>query len=255
MSGGAAAVFVEDRDAGAVARLDPRARLVAAMAFVATLVPLGSAAPLAGALAVAVALALAARLPLGPTLRRLAAVEGFLALLLVTLPFTMPGAEIGRVFGLAASREGLERAVVILVRVNAAVLVVAALLSTMGAARLAAAMAGVGAPARLAHLFQLTVRYVAVFHDEYARMRRAMRARAFRAGSNRHSWRTLGNLVGMLLVRSVERAERVAWAMKCRGFAGRFPEFERGRMTGADLAFGLLWAALLAALVWLEFRA
>ena len=167
----------------------------------------------------------------------------------------MPGAEIGRVFGLAASREGLERAVVILVRVNAAVLVVAALLSTMGAARLAAAMAGVGAPARLAHLFQLTVRYVAVFHDEYARMRRAMRARAFRAGSNRHSWRTLGNLVGMLLVRSVERAERVAWAMKCRGFAGRFPEFERGRMTGADLAFGLLWAALLAALVWLEFRA
>lgn len=254
MSGSAAAIFVEDRDEGAVARLDPRVRLAAAVAFVAALVPLHSAPALAAALAAGLAAACLARLPLRPTLRRLAAIEGFLALMLVTLPFTIPGDEFARVFGLAASREGVERAVVILVRVNAAALVIAALLSTMGTSRLAAAMAGLGVPERLAHLFRLTVRYVAVFHDEHARLRRAMRARAFRAGSDRHSWRTLGNLVGMLVVRSVERAERVAWAMKCRGFTGRFPDFEQRRLGRDDRVFAGLWAALLLMLLWLEYR-
>jgi cobalt/nickel transport system permease protein len=49
-----------------------------------------------------------------------------------------------------------------------------------------------------------------------------MRARAFVAGSNRHTWRSLGWLLGMLLVRSLERSRRILAAMKCRGFSGRF---------------------------------
>ena len=36
-----------------------------------------------------------------------------------------------------------------------------------------------------------------------------LRVRGFKPGSNRHTWRSLGYLVGMLLVRSLERAERV----------------------------------------------
>jgi cobalt/nickel transport system permease protein len=253
MSGSASAIFVEARDSGAVARLDPRIRLVAALLFVAALVPLRSPAALAAAVAVGIAAALAAQLPLRTTLHRMAAIEGFLALLLISLPFTVPGTEMFSLLGYPASWDGLGRALTIIARVNAAVLVIAALLSTMGTVRLAGAMTGLGIPTRLAYLFQLTVRYIAVCHDEYARLRRAMRARAFRAGSNRHSWRTLGNLLGMLLVRSTERAERVAWAMKCRGFSGRPPDFEQGRISFAGAAFSAAWIAMVMALLMLEY--
>ncbi|MGE3830369.1 MAG: cobalt ECF transporter T component CbiQ [Parvibaculaceae bacterium] len=251
----ASAIFVEDRDIGAVARFDPRVRLAAALVFLLTLATLRTPLPLACALVIGVIAAISARLPFHSTVHRLAEIEGFLVLLLVSLPFTMPGSEMFSIFGFPASREGLEKALTIIVRVNAAVLVIAALLSTMGTMRLARAMAGIGIPAKIAHLFQLTVRYIAVFQDEYRRLRRAMQARAFRPGSNRHSWRALGDLIGMLIVRSAERAERVAWAMKCRGFSGSFPDFEQRRIGTVDIAFSMLWAGLVLVLLWLEYAA
>jgi cobalt/nickel transport system permease protein len=251
-SASASAIFAESRDAGMLARLDPRARLVAAVLFLLLLVTLDSAAGLAAALVLAVAAVLLTRLPLGATLRRLAAVEGFLIVLLVTLPLTVPGVTSVGVLGLPASREGFALALAIAARVNAGVLVIAALLSTMGTTRLAQAMTGIGVPDTLAHLFQLTVRYIAVFHEEYRRLRRAMRARAFRAGGNWHSWRSLGHLVGMLVVRSVERAERVVVAMKCRGFTGTFPAFETSRLGASDAAFLVGWAGCLVALALVE---
>lgn len=255
MSGKASAeaIFAENRDAGPLAAIDPRARLAAALTFLALLAMLHSAPALAAALAASVAVAIYARLPLLPTLRRLMAVEGFLVFLLVTLPLTIPGPALFSLFGLPVSAEGLRRAIVILVRVNAGVLMAAALLSTMGTMRLAAAMNGIGIPASLAHLFQLTVRYIAVFHEEYARLRRAMRSRGFRAGSNRHSWRSLGHLLGMLVLRSAERAERVAWAMRARGFTGRYPAFVQRPLDRIDRRFLLVWPLLLVALAWLEF--
>ena len=63
------------------------------------------------------------------------------------------------------------------------------------------------------------VRYFDVLGREYARLRAAMRVRCFRPAMNGHSYRMFGYLVGMLLVRSFDRSERVLAAMKCRGFA------------------------------------
>jgi cobalt/nickel transport system permease protein len=255
MSGGAsaAAIYAESRDIGPLAAIDPRVRLGAALSFLVLLALLRSPAALAGALAAGLAAAWFAQLPLRQTLRRMTAVEGFLIFLLVTLPLTMPGTALFHLAGLPVSREGLWRAIAIIVRVNAGVLMAAALVSTMGTMRLAGAMNGIGLPDRIAHLFQLTTRYVAVFHEEYVRLRRAMRARGFRAGSNRHSWRSLGHLLGMLVVRSAERAERVAWAMRARGFSGRFPAFEQHRLGRTDRVVMALWPLFLAALMVLEF--
>jgi len=173
--------------------------------------------------------------------------------LLVTLPLTVPGKPLFHVLGLAVSAEGARRAAAIIMRVNAGVLMATALLSTMGTIRLAGAMSGIGVPDRMTHLFQLTARYVAVFQDEYVRLRQAMRARGFRAASNRHSWRSLGHLLGMLVVRSVERAERVAWAMRARGFSGRLPAFSHESLSHPDHCFIVVWLVLLVILTVLEF--
>ncbi len=92
-----------------------------------------------------------------------------------------------------------------------------------------------------------TVRYIAVFEREYQRLRQAMRSRAFRPRLNRHTLRTFGYLVGMLLVRAMERSERIQQAMRCRGFAGRFHTHRHMRVRAADWAFGVALAAAMAA--------
>jgi cobalt/nickel transport system permease protein len=91
-----------------------------------------------------------------------------------------------------------------------------------------------------------TVRYLDLLHHEYERLRRAMRARGFRPGPNAHTLRTLGHLVGMLLVRAFDRSERVLAAMKCRGFRGRFPALHEMSWSRTDARFAAAAGLLLA---------
>jgi cobalt/nickel transport system permease protein len=62
-------------------------------------------------------------------------------------------------------------------------------------------------------------RYLRVAADELVRMRRARAARTFGLAP-RARLRTAATLIGMLLMRSFERAERVHAAMLARGFDG-----------------------------------
>src|SRR5205807_3520409 len=79
-----------------------------------------------------------------------------------------------------------------------------------------------GLPRLLARLALMSYRYVFVLADEFARLRTALRVRGFSNRANLHSYRTVGRVTGTLLVRGSARAERVAHAMRCRGFDGRF---------------------------------
>ena len=79
-------------------------------------------------------------------------------------------------------------------------------------------------------------------------MRRAMRVRGFVANNSRHTYRTFGFATGMLLVRALDRSERMLLAMKCRGFNGQMPELHARRLQAVDLAYVCLAAALCAAL-------
>jgi len=108
-------------------------------------------------------------------------------------------------------------------------------------------------PDKLAHLFLFTIRYMDLVHHEYGRLRQAMRVRCFRPRANRHTYRSVGHLVGMLLVRSFDRSERVLAAMKCRGFRGRFYVLRHFALGLRDAAFGLVATGvliLLAASEW-----
>jgi cobalt/nickel transport system permease protein len=61
----------------------------------------------------------------------------------------------------------------------------------------------------------------------------------------------VGNVTGTLLVRSLERAERVGQAMRCRGFDGRFHSLAEFRTRGRDvLLFLVMVGAAAALLLW-----
>lgn len=234
---------------GLVEDLDARTRLLSALALVMVIVSLQTFPAKILAVAMGLALVRAAGLGVAAIGRKLLHVEGFMIALLIMLPFTAPGETLASLGPLTISDRGVERALSIVLTVNASVLSILALLTTIEPVRLGRTMASLGAPARFVHLFFFLVRYLPILRDELSRHLEAMRARGFVAGVNRHTWRSFGNLVGMLLVRSIERAERVDEAMRCRGFSGRFPLRGMRALTAVDLRFAALVGVLAIALV------
>ncbi len=175
---------------------------------------------------------------------RLLQVEMFALLLFVTLPFTTPGPTLATLGPLHVSSTGLWRAALLALKVSACVLVLLVLLNGLEPERLGATLRALHVPEKLTRLFVMTARYVALIREEARRLSEAMRARGFTPRSNRHTWRSYGNLLGMILVRALERAERVREAMLCRGSAGRYPHVPLPLPRSMDWA---LFALLLGA--------
>jgi len=233
--------------------IDARVRLIASAAFALVVVSLEHLAALLAAFALSALMVVAARPGWWPTARRLAALDGFMIFVLVALPFSVPGQPLGTIAGFPASAEGLLRAVEILLKSNAVVLMVLALLGSLEPVDLGQALLRLRLPEKLVQLLLFTVRYLEVLGREYRRLRTAMTARGFTMRCDRHTWRSLGYLFGMLMVHSLERAERILAAMRCRGFTGRFPSLEEpGPLTGRDHAFALLALAAGLLLLTLE---
>lgn len=246
------------RDTGAAAPgapvdfVDPRTRILAALAFAVAIVSLQDLLALLLGLCAALATMLLARMPARQTLRRMLAMDGFILFMLVLLPFTVPGEPSVEILGLAASWPGLLKAVEIALKANAVILALMSLVGSMEPVTLGHALRRLRMPENLVHLLLFTVRYVDVLQQEYLRLRCAMKARGFRPRNSRHTYRSFGYLVGMMLVRAVERSERILAAMKCRGFTGRIPLVDSLAFSARDLVFGLALGAVLAGLFALQ---
>jgi cobalt/nickel transport system permease protein len=229
-------------------RLDPRARLLAALAFALLLSVCRN--PMVCLLGLATALLLfpLGRLPVRATAKRLAAINTFLLMIVLLLPLGIGGEPVWQFGPLCYTREGLARAAVIAIKGNAIVLTYTALVSTMTPFTLGHALDHLFVPRKLTLLYCLTVRYVGTMRQEYDRLRTAMRVRGFLPRTDLHTLRSYGHLVGMLLVRSFDRSERVLAAMKCRGFRGTFWLWEHFAFGRRDLVFAVAAAAVLLAL-------
>ncbi len=207
---------------------------------------------LAAALGVGLAALAVSGLPLRAAWRRLTALNVLLLAVAAVLPLSTPGKTVWQWGYMAASEEGLLLAAKILLKGNALVLALAALLGPLDGPTLGHALSHLRVPDKLAHLLLFTVRYLDVLRQESLRLRAAMKIRGFRPRTDRHTFRSYGYLVGMLLVRSFDRSERILAAMKCRGFRGRFFLLDHFHYHASDLPFAVVWAAILVALAWAE---
>ncbi|HSG27071.1 MAG TPA: energy-coupling factor transporter transmembrane component T, partial [Candidatus Krumholzibacterium sp.] len=172
----------------------------------------------------------------------------FMAVLFLLVPVTWPGREIFSVAGAAYSYEGVMWALAITLKANAIVLVFISLVGTVDPFVLGHAFHHLRMPGKLAHLFMFTLRYADIFHQEHMTLIRAMKARGFRPSMRLHTYKTYADMTGMLLVRSLERSERIMAAMKCRGFTGSFHVVSHFRFDRGDLVFSLICAGVLALL-------
>ena len=149
---------------------------------------------------------------------------------------------------------GLSLALSMTLRALAIACVGLILLRTSPLAETLAAAHRLRVPAALVQIALLTHRYASLLFEEGRRVRLALRTRAFRAGTDLHTYRTTGHALGTLLLRGGDRAERVADAMRTRGFDGEFRTARRFRATAGDAAGFAAVALLLAGLLLAEWR-
>ncbi|MGD8882887.1 MAG: cobalt ECF transporter T component CbiQ [Desulfobacterales bacterium] len=233
-------------------QLDPRIRVgfTTLYAFVVALSYHFSV--LIAALVLPVILVLISQVSIKDVFKRIGMVNALIVLLWAILPFTFHGDVLARMGSLAIYRPGVTLAAQITLKSNAILLTFIALMATMPFATLGHALHRLGVPDKIVHLLLMTYRYIFVIEHEYLRLMRAAKIRGFRPGTNVNTYRTFAYVIGMLLVRSAARAERVHQAMLCRGFKGKFyslQEFQTGR---AGWLFSIIMTVLIIGLIVME---
>lgn len=192
-------------------RLPPRGQLL--LAFLAILASVSVPVelwPLHGALACLVFVGhTLAGIPLSYLAKRLAVFLPMVLMLSISMPLSQGFAR------------GWEIMAAILIRSTLSFLAGLWLVNVMPFERLLATLRGLWVPEVLVAILAFMYRYLFVLWDELDKMRVARRARTFGEGSLRFRWKTSAQLIGMLLIRAMERAERVHGAMCARGWDGR----------------------------------
>lgn len=85
-------------------------------------------------------------------------------------------------------------------------------------------------------------RYMFVLTEESERVKRARTLRSF--SSREMNFKTFVSIVGHLLIRTLDRAERIYRAMCCRGFDGHIRITRSLKICYKDMVFACIWIAL-----------
>ena len=214
-----------------VHRLDPRTKIVVALSLIlaVALTPAGAFGAY-GLLYLYLLLAvLAARVELPYVIKRSFIAIPF-ALAAVTLPFTVPGqtmATLPILGGITLSVEGVIRFVSILLKSWISVQVAVLLVASTPFPELLWGLRALHVPATLVAIVGFAYRYLFVLSDEALRMMQARAARSAvvvgRRGGGSLLWRgkVTGRMVGNLMLRSLDRSERIYNAMAARGYQGQ----------------------------------
>lgn len=232
-------------------RIDPRFRVIGAACFSCVVAACDGFPALIVGLIAALSALLLSRPEFHKLMGRLAVVNVFILFFWAILPFTCPGGRIWSIGPVEAHLSGILLAARLTLKSNAIVLALIALIATMPLATLGHALSRLKVPGKLVFLFMLTYRYIFVIGQEYQKIMRSLKVRGFVPNTSLHTYKTYAYVVGMLLIRASERADRVYDAMRCRGFKGTYhslAEFSADRKsrlflllsTGASIAIAAM---------------
>lgn len=248
-------------------RLDPRVKLVLALAFILTtaLTPPGAWPVYILLYSIVLSLVLLSELGVAYVLKRAALAFPFM---LAALPiiFTIQDTplfaiEVGP-WTLTPSQTGLERFASIAIKSWISVQAAILLTSSTPFPNLLVAMRAIRVPRLLVAIFGLLWRYLFVLADEAMRLTRARAARSGRSdlpglktgGSVIWRARVTGGMAGSLFLRALERSDRIYMAMVSRGYDGEartapLPNFKPSHWL--ILASGLILLGALLGLAYL----
>ncbi len=188
----------------------------------------------------AVVLLLISRLPLRFVFNRIKLVFLFVFPILVIMSLTVKGSELIGIYGVSVTYEGVRYGSLIILRAIAAVTLVLTMLGTMRFDTTIKALYMLKVPGALVQMLMFTYRYIFVLLDEFSRMLRAMSCKGFVLKANRYALSMLGNMIGMLIVKSYERSDRVYKSMISKGYTGNPMTLTKFNMVAGDYALIVL---------------
>jgi cobalt/nickel transport system permease protein len=234
---------------------DPRVRIVSLIIFIFCAASVSSISVSCIALLLAVLASGLARIPFARSLRRLRAMIFFLGMFLLVMPLTVPAKAGDTLYAfnylswLHFNGRGFLLAVIISLKALAIALMTEPLLATSKLSVTVQALASLKIPQTACQMILLAHRYIFVFQNESVRMRTGMRARGFRGRTDVETLRTIGNFLGMLLVRSFGRTQKVYDAMLARGYTGKLQRDVEFKTRHTDWAKGAFWVLVGIALL------
>jgi cobalt/nickel transport system permease protein len=226
-------------------KLDPRLKLIIFIPIVFSIAFFSNIKQVSLGLLISLVMTLYSRLDFRKLAARLIAVNIPILLLWFFLPFSYPGEIVLEIGRFSMTDKGINQTLLITVKANAIVMTTISLIGTSEIFSLAHALIHLRVPSKIVHLFFFFYRYISVIHEEYERLKRAMIVRSFKPRTNAHTYRSIANLIGMLLVKSYERSQRIYNAMLCRGFKGSFHVLSHFEIKRQDILFCIIMIFIL----------
>jgi cobalt/nickel transport system permease protein len=229
-------------------RLDPRAKILAVLAFSVMLIsyPQHTLPPLWYAIFPAILL-LWGRIPLGFVLKHTLLVSPFILCLVLFAPvFDTRPVRVGD----SEIRAGWLTAASILVRFVLGMAALIALASTTRFPEMLKGLEKLGVPRLLVTQLRFLYRYLFLLIDQSMHLRQARRARDAGRGPFGSRWQSSAGLLGVLFVRTLDQAERTHLAMLARGYDGTIRLLQPLRWRAVDSAFVAAIGVYLAAVRW-----
>lgn len=227
-------------------RLDPRAKVITTLVFVLVVVSFGRyeiSALLPFGL-FPLTLILLADLPSGYLLKKLLLAVPFALCIGIFNPIF--DRQILLQFGPLELTGGWVSFASILLRFTLTVLAALVLIATTSFTGICMALERLGAPRVFALQLLFLYRYLFALIDEAQRLVRARALRSF--GGRGLGMQVFGHLAGQLLLRTLDRAQRLHLAMLCRGFDGEVRRLRPSRIGRPEIVFTLGWSAAFALL-------
>jgi len=226
----------------ALHRLDPRAKLIATFIFIVTVVSFDryALAVLTPFFIFPIVLISLSGLPAGYLLKKVLIVSPFAILVGIFNPLMDRGILFH--IGSLGISGGWVSFFSIILRFILTVTAALILISLTGFNAVCAGLIKLGVPKPFVIQLLFFYRYIFVLSDEAERMVRAGSFRAFHSGAI--GFRTFIALLGNLLLRTLDRAERIYHAMCCRGFDGNIRIIRSMKITYQEIIFVFGWGAL-----------
>lgn len=232
-------------------RWEPRAKLIGILCLAFAFSAIEDIKLLPLMLGVTVLVFALSSLPVSYLVNRMRLPGLFLLAMALVLPFFSGNTVLVQLGPISLKQEGSLTIVMIAAKLLCIIAVVAVLFASTPMTNLVGAMRSLGLPSLLGDMLLFTHRYIYQLAADFQRARTAARLRGTRIRSLR-SIRTMAYIVGSLLVRSHEQAERVFQAMTLRGYGRHDVVSRKTAPRAVDLLACATCVAIAAGLVLLQ---
>ncbi|WP_216828694.1 cobalt ECF transporter T component CbiQ [Alkalihalobacterium elongatum] len=148
--------------------------------------------------------------------------------LLMTIPLVFGG-------GIPLDPDRIAFALLIILKAVTSMTVLTIILETQSVDQFMNSLAHLKVPSIMITVLLLSYRYVFLFLDDIQKMQLALKTRFFNGGISINNLKVYGQLTGALLLKSLDRSEKVFQAMVSRGFNGNLCFGQAHEITRSDL--------------------